>query len=149
MANHFVNLAHQNFHQLSPEQQQKMKRFLTPQFATIAGVLFGDEVSDFVNSIGDSSLQSVPVPVKAMRFLGEDKFNKFVQKAVEDADVIEQEQMAAQPQQGGFAAPQQVQQQQPQQAPESPPTPTSFSNRPQLPLPTTSNALSVDNQPIQ
>ncbi len=145
MANHFVNLAQQNFQQLKPEQQQKMRRFLTPQFAIIAGVLFGDEVSEFINSIGDSSMQSVPIPRKAVNFIGEDKLNKIIQKAVEDAALLEQEQMAAQPQQGGFAAPVQAQ----QQAPESPPTPTSFTNRPQLPLPTTSNALSVDNQPIQ
>ena len=144
MANHFVNLAQQNFQQLKPEQQQKMRRFLTPQFATIAGVLFGDEVSDLVNSIGDSSMQSVPIPKKAVNFIGEDKLNKIIQKAVEDAELLEQEQIAAQPQaQGGFAAAPQ------QQAPESPPTPTGFSNRPQLPLPTTSSALSTDNQSIR
>jgi hypothetical protein len=135
----------QNLKNLKPEQLQKLQRFLTPGFATVAGVLFGDDVGDFLNSIANPAMQLVPVPVKAIQFLGEDKVNKFFQKAAENADLVEQEQMAAQPQQGGFAAPQQAQ----QQAPESPPAPTGFSNRPQLPLPTTSNALSVDNQPIQ
>ncbi len=146
MANHFVNLAQQNFQQLKPEQQQKMRRFLTPQFATIAGVLFGDEVSDLVNSIGDSSMQSVPMPKKAVQFIGEDKLNKIIQKAVEDAAALEQEQMAAQPQSGGFAAPQQAQ----QQAPVSPPAPTGFTDRPQLPLPANSGVgNAVANQPIR
>ena len=81
----------------------------------------------------------------------EDKINKFFQKAAEDADLIEQEQMAAQPQaQEGFAAPEQ-QQVQPQ-APVSPPAPTGFINQPQTPntqSPITANALSTGNPVIQ
>ena len=151
MANHFVNLAQQNLQQLKPEQLQKIQRFLTPQFAIVAGVLFGDEVADFLNGVANPAMQSFPVPKKAVVFLGEDKINKFFQKAAEDADLIEQEQMAAQPQQDGFAAPE-AQQQLPQQAPVSPPAPTGFINQPQAPntqSPITENALSTGNPIIQ
>ena len=148
MANHFVNIAQQNLQQLKPEQRQKIQRFLTPQFATVAGVLFGDEVKDFLDSVANPEMQSFPVPKKAVVFLGEDKINKFFQKAAEDADLIEQEQMAAQPQaQEGFAAPEQQ-----QQAPVSPPAPTGFINQPQTPntqSPITENALSTGNPVIQ
>ena len=143
-----VTEAQQKLQNLKPEQRQKIQRFLTPGFAIVAGVLFGDEVGDFLNSIADPRMQLVPAPVKAVQFLGEDKVNKFFQKAAEQADAIEQEQMAAQPQQGGFAAPQQL----PQQAPESPPAPTGFINQPQTPntqSPITENALSTGNPTIQ
>jgi len=89
MSNHFVNLAQQNFQQLKPEQQQKMRRFLTPQFAIVAGVLFGDEAGEFVSSIGDSNMQSVPMPKKAIQFIGEDKLQKIIAKALEDANALE------------------------------------------------------------
>lgn len=149
MSNHFVNLAQQNFQQLTPEQQQKMRGLLGDPFSTIAGVLFSDEVKKFIDLIKDPSVQLVPMPKKAVQFIGEEKLQKFIQKALEDADLMEQEQMAAQPQQqGGFAAPAQQQAQVQQQAPVSPPAPTGLAQRPQLPLPESSNATVIDNQPI-
>lgn len=150
MTAHTLNEAQQNYANLTPEEKQKIQRFLTPGFAIVAGVLFGDDAGEFLKSIADPSMQLVPAPVKAVQFLGEDKVSKFFQSALEKAGEAEQNQMAAQPKQQGFAAPAQAQQQLPQQQnPVNEQPGPGFSNRPQLPLPTTSDALSVDNQPIQ
>ncbi len=149
MSNHFVNLAQQNFQNLNPEQRQKLMRFVgTPQFKIAAGTLFGDEAGEFIGSLGSSGMHLLPVPEQAMTFLGEEKAMAPFLKAMEKKQLVEQEQLAAQPQ-GFAAAPQQAQ----QQAPVSPPAPTGLASQPQaqqpqLPLPRTSNALSVGNQPI-
>ncbi len=150
MTAHTLNEAQQNYQNLTPEEKQKIQRFLTPGFAIVAGVLFGDDAGAFLKSIADPSMQLVPAPVKAVQFLGEDKVSKFFQSALEKAGQAEHDQLAAQPQpqqQQGFAAPTQQplpQQQNPVNAQPGP----GFTDRPQLPLPTTSDALSIDNQSI-
>ena len=150
MAEHIlVPQMRERFKKLKPEQRDKVSRFLTPQVAAVMGVLLGDGVGSFIKQIGRMDLQSVPVPKQAMTFLGDEKVNKFFESAMLKAqELMEQEaQLAAENKPQGLAAPQQ--QSPVQQAPVSPPAPTGLASRPQLPLPASSNATAVDNQPIQ
>lgn len=139
----------ENLQKLKPEQQDKVRRFLTPQVAAAMGVLLGDGVGSFIQQIGRMDLQSVPVPKQAVTFLGDEKIQKFFEGAMLKAqEAMEQEaQLSAESRPQGLASPQQ--QAPAQQAPVSPPAPTGFTNRPQLPLPSSSNATVTDNQPIQ
>ena len=146
MAEHqLVPQMKQNFEQLKPPQQDKLRRFLTPQVATAMGVLLGDGVGSFISQIGRMDLQSVSIPQQAVTFLGKEKIDKFFESAMIKAqEAMELEaQASAERRPQGLAAPQQPQ----QQAPVSPPAPTGLAGRPQLPLPTSSNP--VPNQPIQ
>jgi len=141
-----INQMMQKLQKLKPEQQDKIRRFLTPQVATAMGVLLGDGVGAFIKKVGRSDLQSVPIPVQVTQFLGEEKLQKFIDSNLEKAQELQQQEVQrAGGQRQGLAAPPQ----QTQQAPVSPPAPTGLASRPQLPLPSSSNAAAIDNQPIK
>lgn len=79
------NQIKQSIQSMDEDSLLKVQGFMTPEFSDVMGLLFGQELTKELAPLVDSSRQLVPVPTQAMKFLGEEKFNNFITKALEKA----------------------------------------------------------------
>lgn len=122
---YMLDVIKQNLGALSDEDKAKMKQFLTPGSVGMIAKLFGPDVGQALAPLANREVVLAPVPRKAMQFIGKEKFDSFIAKAMERASMggglvsrqnpnTEQVQNGGQPQQ---SPPQQAMPPVPQQQP--------------------------------
>ena len=143
--NQLVAQFEKSLEQLNDRNKERITKMLTPEAVALFR-LVDPVLAEHVKGMVDPTKTLRPIPIAVMRDGGEENLRKFIEKGLKNIQELPEPvaQVGGRPQ--GLGSPSQ---QVPQQAPVSPPAPTGLASRPQLPLPSSSNATAVDNQPIR